>query len=84
LELAPQDLIEGLDGIDNGVSQYPADMRPAYKDSTNLPARVGRLNPNWNETGVDLDVCVQASASCVTGETKGRLRLATAERSVIA
>eukprot|EP00127_Corallochytrium_limacisporum_P005395 Clim_evm7s204 gene=Clim_evmTU7s204 len=43
------DFIEGLDGNDNGVAQYPIDIRPAYKDRTSLPARVDRLNPSWNE-----------------------------------
>ncbi|CAB9500422.1 UPF0160 protein MYG1, mitochondrial [Seminavis robusta] len=39
-------LLEALDAIDTGVE--PADeMR--YKDSTGLSARVGRLNPRWNE-----------------------------------
>jgi uncharacterized UPF0160 family protein len=36
------------------VCQYPADLRPAYKDSTTIAHRVGNLNPNWNESNVDL------------------------------
>lgn len=40
--------IEGIDGIDNGVQQYPADIAPAYVENTHLGARVGRLNPGWN------------------------------------
>ena len=49
------DFIEGFDGIDNGISQYPAELKPKYKESTNISARVMRLNPWWNQTGVDLD-----------------------------
>jgi len=49
------DFIEGIDGIDNGVNEYPADVKSNYKVMTDLGARVGWLNPAWNETGVDLD-----------------------------
>ena len=34
-----------LDGVDNGVSQYPAGVQPRYKVGTALPSRVGALNP---------------------------------------
>ena len=40
----------GIYGIDNGVSRYPSDIPAAYKVKTDLGARVGRLNPAWNET----------------------------------
>lgn len=43
--------VEALDGIDNGISQYPSDVQPLYKSRTDLSARVGRLNPEWNEEG---------------------------------
>jgi len=46
--------VEALDGIDNGVSQYPTDIAPAYSSNTDLASRVGRLNPGWNESGIDL------------------------------
>ncbi|KAI9505811.1 hypothetical protein GGI25_001219 [Coemansia spiralis] len=48
-------LIEGIDGNDNGISQYPDDIEPAYKESTSLPSRVSRLNPWWNQPDGDLD-----------------------------
>jgi uncharacterized UPF0160 family protein len=41
------DFMEHIDGIDNGVS-VTSDI-PMYKIETHLPARVGRLNPSWNE-----------------------------------
>jgi len=43
-----QELIEGIDGIDNGVSQFPAELKPAYKIRTDLSSRVSWLNPPWN------------------------------------
>lgn len=39
--------IKALDAIDNGVSQYDTDQPPRYRSSTDLAARVGRLNPSW-------------------------------------
>lgn len=43
------DFIEAVDGIDNGIGQYPSDLKPKYKSRTDLSARVGYLNPSWNE-----------------------------------
>ncbi|KAI9344997.1 metal-dependent protein hydrolase [Obelidium mucronatum] len=43
------DFIEGFDGVDNGVSQYPADLRPKYRDGTSISSRVAKLNPWWNQ-----------------------------------
>jgi len=39
--------IEEYDGIDNGVNQY--DGEPKYKISSLIGARVGSLNPRWND-----------------------------------
>jgi uncharacterized UPF0160 family protein len=44
-----QEFIEAIDGVDNGVSQYPRDIAPKYRNRTDLSARVGWLNPAWNE-----------------------------------
>ncbi|KAI8613900.1 metal-dependent protein hydrolase [Chytriomyces sp. MP71] len=51
------DFIEGFDGsgnlplndVDNGVSQYPPDLRPKYRDGTSISSRVAKLNPWWNQ-----------------------------------
>lgn len=43
------DFVEGMDAIDNGVSQYPSDITPLYKEGTSLSRRVSRLNPAWND-----------------------------------
>jgi uncharacterized UPF0160 family protein len=42
------EFIEGVDAIDNGVTQYDGGKR-IYKNHTDLGSRVGRLNPRWNE-----------------------------------
>lgn len=47
--MAQQEFIEAIDGIDNGVSQYPSDLSPKYRSRTDLSSRVGWLNPAWNE-----------------------------------
>lgn len=44
-----QEFIEAIDGNDNGVSQYPTDIRPLYRSRTDISARVGHLNPAWNQ-----------------------------------
>ncbi|KAG8932194.1 hypothetical protein FRC02_001546 [Tulasnella sp. 418] len=44
-----REFIEALDGIDNGVLQYPQELAPAYRNKTDLSSRVGWLNPAWNE-----------------------------------
>ena len=43
--------MEALDGIDNGVAQYECapGTKPRYESHTHLSARVGNLNPAWNE-----------------------------------
>ncbi|QRV77781.1 hypothetical protein RhiJN_05796 [Ceratobasidium sp. AG-Ba] len=69
------DFIEAIDGIDNGVLQYPQDIAPAYRNRTDLSSRVGHLNPRWNQSvdsdGVD---ALFQKASLLTGtEFLGRL-----------
>ncbi|RKO89601.1 metal-dependent protein hydrolase, partial [Blyttiomyces helicus] len=49
-----EDFVLSFDGHDNGVSRYPTDIKPKYRDSTSIGARVGKLNPWWNEHDVDL------------------------------
>lgn len=44
-----QEFIEAIDAIDNGISQYPNDIKPKYKSRTDLSSRVGGLNPAWNQ-----------------------------------
>jgi uncharacterized UPF0160 family protein len=44
-----QEFIEAIDAIDNGISQYPKDIKPLYRSRTDLSSRVGGLNPAWNQ-----------------------------------
>ncbi|XP_070511749.1 MYG1 exonuclease isoform X2 [Cardiocondyla obscurior] len=46
-------LIKEIDGIDNGVPMY--DGEPLYRIVTDLCARVGRLNPQWNSKDVNIE-----------------------------
>lgn len=62
-----ESVIEGIDGVDNGVMRYPEGVEPAYKESTSLSARVSRLNPWWNQPEGDMDARF-AKAMALTGE----------------
>lgn len=42
-----RNFIEHVDGIDNGINAREGDEN--YQVTTTLSARVGRLNPSWNE-----------------------------------
>jgi len=44
-----QGFVEEVDAIDNGIDISADELR--YRISTNLSARVGQLNPLWNEDG---------------------------------
>ncbi|KJA29213.1 hypothetical protein HYPSUDRAFT_61244 [Hypholoma sublateritium FD-334 SS-4] len=69
------EFIEAIDGIDNGVSQYPADIAPKYRSRTDLSSRVGALNPWWNQPTDAQTVDAQfEKASALTGaEFLGKL-----------
>ncbi|KAG9034518.1 hypothetical protein FRB95_013085 [Tulasnella sp. JGI-2019a] len=70
-----KEFIEAIDGIDNGVQQYPADLSPKYRSRTDLSSRVGWLNPAWNQSVDSKTVNAQfEKASKLTGEEfMGRL-----------
>jgi len=51
--------VEALDGIDNGVDQYKNSEERNYKVCTDLSARVGKLNPWWNDPNPSPDVNFQ-------------------------
>ncbi|KAJ3118328.1 hypothetical protein HDU96_002485 [Phlyctochytrium bullatum] len=61
------DLIEGFDGVDNGVERYPAEVKARYKEGTSVARRVQRLNPWWNEKGVDVNERFKKAME-ITGE----------------
>lgn len=70
-----EDFVEAIDGIDNGISQYPADLKPKYKSRTDLSARVGYLNPSWNEqsNNAELDARFEQASTMAGGEFFNRL-----------
>lgn len=65
--------VEGLDGIDNGVSRYPDELKPRYTVNTDLSSRVGRLNPSWNEKGVDIDAQFRKAMAMAGSEFEERV-----------
>ncbi|XP_035681585.1 MYG1 exonuclease-like [Branchiostoma floridae] len=67
-----QNLIEEIDAIDNGVSQF--DGTPRYLMTTNLSARVGRLNPAWNEADQDTTERFHKAMAMVGEEFEDRVR----------
>ncbi|EMD42031.1 hypothetical protein CERSUDRAFT_79631 [Gelatoporia subvermispora B] len=70
-----REFIESIDAIDNGVNQYPADLKPLYRIRTDVSARVGYLNPAWNEPfdSATLDSRFLQASSLVGEEFLGRL-----------
>ncbi|KAJ7293606.1 metal-dependent protein hydrolase [Mycena rebaudengoi] len=64
-----KEFIEAIDGIDNGISQYPSDLKPKYKSRTDLSSRVAALNPPWNQPSTNEILDSQfTKASLLTGE----------------
>lgn len=59
-----QGFIEAIDGIDNGISQYPTEIKPRYRIRTDVSSRVATLNPAWNQSvdakAVDVSRCLSA------------------------
>ena len=45
----------GIDGVDNGVSQYDKKLEPKYLLTGDFNERISRLNPEWNEENVDVN-----------------------------
>ncbi|NXC03696.1 MYG1 protein, partial [Orthonyx spaldingii] len=49
-----ENFVEEIDALDNGIA--PAPGEPRYALSTTLSARVGLLNPRWNDPEQDTEV----------------------------
>ncbi len=59
--------VEAFDAHDNGISAYPADIKPAFERPWDIFAQVGILNPGWNEVDSLADVTLlQAGQSPIT------------------
>jgi len=71
-----KEFIEAIDANDNGISQYPTEIKPKYRSRTDLSSRVGALNPAWNQpTDSDTVDALFAQASLLTGsEFLGKLK----------
>ncbi len=48
-----KNFMEAVDAIDNGINQWEGDAKPKYINNTHLSARVGGLNPAWNQDQSD-------------------------------
>lgn len=60
------DFVEALDGIDNGINEKDGPSR--YRSRTDLSARIGQLNPRWNEPSTDAILDAKfADASALAG-----------------
>lgn len=65
-----KEFIEALDANDNGISAYPADVKPSFNDKgVTLASIIGGLNPAWNEPCTDAEHDVRfLQASKLIGE----------------
>ncbi|XP_039602746.1 UPF0160 protein MYG1, mitochondrial [Polypterus senegalus] len=66
-----ENFVEEIDAIDNGISQF--DGEPRYAMTTNLSARVGHLNPRWNDMDQDTESGFQKAMEMVGKEFRDRL-----------
>ncbi|XP_061203220.1 MYG1 exonuclease [Neopsephotus bourkii] len=66
-----ESFVEEIDAIDNGIAQ--AEGEPRYALSSTLSARVGRLNPLWNEPDQDTEAGFQRAMELVRSEFLERL-----------
>ncbi|KAL2315988.1 hypothetical protein POMI540_0763 [Schizosaccharomyces pombe] len=48
-----QSFVEGLDANDNGISAYPAGLKPSFKAAMSLPEMVSSFLPAWNSEKQD-------------------------------
>lgn len=69
-----ESFIMGVDGIDNGVNQYPKEVKPAYSNPTSLNARVSRLYPMWTEKHTDENVRFRAAMELTDCEFRNIIR----------
>lgn len=67
-------VIEAYDANDNGVARYPAGTPAAFKDSSSIYAQVSRLNPAWNEEGVDVAERFAEAMALTGGDFARRVR----------
>ncbi|KAH0629076.1 hypothetical protein JD844_010879 [Phrynosoma platyrhinos] len=66
-----ENFVEEIDAIDNGISQWEGE--PSYAMTTNVSARVGYLNPRWNDKEQDTEAGFQKAMELVGKEFLDRL-----------
>ncbi|XP_075301792.1 MYG1 exonuclease isoform X2 [Opisthocomus hoazin] len=66
-----ENFVEEIDAIDNGIAQ--AEGEPRYALTTTLSARVGHLNPRWNDPEQDTEAGFKRAMELVGGEFMDRL-----------
>ncbi|KFQ23005.1 hypothetical protein N332_10089, partial [Mesitornis unicolor] len=66
-----ENFVEEIDAIDNGIAQ--AEGEPRYALTTTLSARVGHLNPRWNDPDQDTQAGFERALELVGGEFLERL-----------
>ncbi|KAM6294442.1 LOW QUALITY PROTEIN: MYG1 exonuclease [Aegotheles albertisi] len=66
-----ENFVEEIDAIDNGIAQ--AEGEPRYALSTTLSARVGHLNPRWNDPEQDTEAGFRRALELVGAEFMERL-----------
>lgn len=62
-----RNFINELDAIDNGVPMFEGG-EPRYKISTHLSARIGKLNPSWQDSSADVDKHFQKAMAVAGSE----------------
>ncbi|XP_023412758.1 MYG1 exonuclease isoform X2 [Loxodonta africana] len=67
-----ENFVEEVDAVDNGISQWE-EGEPRYAVTTNLSARVARLNPTWNQPNQDTEAGFQRAMDLVREEFLQRL-----------
>lgn len=73
-----KNFIEAVDAVDNGINRFDSSEEPRYLETTTLPARVGYLNPQWNEAGGNalLDERFEAASALAGAEFDAALKRA--------
>ncbi|XP_071099258.1 MYG1 exonuclease-like [Haliotis cracherodii] len=66
-----ENFVEEIDATDNGINQ--TDGVQKYRITTTLSSRVGNLNPQWNQTGVDIDAQFRKAMEMVGAEFMDRV-----------
>ncbi|EAR83677.1 melanocyte proliferating protein, putative (macronuclear) [Tetrahymena thermophila SB210] len=67
--------IQGVDGSDNGVEQYPVEVKSAYSNPTQLQQRIGRLNPLWTEKNTDENVRFRSAMEIADMELRWQVKI---------